>query len=205
VGARWYAAALLTAPLMIATVLLALSFASPVFLPGILTADGKASLLLFGMVVGVGAGLFEELGWTGFAVPTLLPRHGLLVTGLITGSSWGAWHFLVNLWASGGSSGALSLSVFLPVISLNLLIGALPAYRVLMVRVYERSGSLLVAILMHASLTASVLILGPGGISGAPLLTYDLSLAMVLWALVAVLALANRRRPSRPPVPEQGV
>ena len=32
----------------------------------------------------------------------------------------------------------------------------LPAYRVLMVWVYDRTGSLLVAILMHASLTATI-------------------------------------------------
>ncbi len=173
VGARWYAVALLTAPLLVTATLFALSLASPVFLPGILTTSDKASLLLFGIAVGLGAGFFEELGWTGFAVPGLRRRYGVFTTGLIVGVLWGAWHFLVTLWGSGSSSGALSLALFL-LVALLLLPAA---YRVLMVWVYDRTESLLVAMLMHASLTASVLILGPLAISGVPLLTYDLVLA----------------------------
>ena len=56
-----------------------------------------------GTAVGLAAGIFEELGWTGFAVPTLLgrPRYGVLGTGLIVGVLWGAWHLPINFWASG--------------------------------------------------------------------------------------------------------
>jgi uncharacterized protein len=49
VGARWYAVALLTAPLLITAVLLALTLISPEFLPGILTTSDKAALLLMGI------------------------------------------------------------------------------------------------------------------------------------------------------------
>ena len=49
VGARWYAVALLTAPLLLTAVLLALSLISPEFLPRILTTSDKASLLLLGI------------------------------------------------------------------------------------------------------------------------------------------------------------
>ena len=42
----------------------------------------------------------------------------------------------------------------------------LPAYRVLMVWVYDRTGSVLVAMLMHVSLTASTLILQPLDVAG---------------------------------------
>ena len=48
VGARWYAVALLTAPLLMVTTLLALSPISPAFLPGILSSDHKASLVMVG-------------------------------------------------------------------------------------------------------------------------------------------------------------
>src|SRR5918994_703282 len=77
VGARWYAVAILTAPLLVTATLLALSLTAPEFLPGIFTSDEKVRLLLFGIGWGlVGGGLLEELGWTGFAVPTLLrQRH----------------------------------------------------------------------------------------------------------------------------------
>jgi hypothetical protein len=54
VGARWYAVALLTAPLLVmAAVLLALSLGSPEFLPGIFTSDEKVTLLLMGIVGGL--------------------------------------------------------------------------------------------------------------------------------------------------------
>ena len=62
VGARWYAVALLTAPVLATATLLALLQGSPVFLPGILASDDKASVLLVGIVVGLVVGIFEEIG-----------------------------------------------------------------------------------------------------------------------------------------------
>jgi uncharacterized protein len=191
VGARWYAGALLTAPLLESATLFALLPTSPVFLPGIFASDDKASLLLSGIAAGLVAGIFEELGWTGFATPTLRARYGVLATGLVVGLLWGAWHFLVAFWASGTPSGAFSLLLFLP--QFLFYVGVLPAYRVLMVWVHDRTdGSLLVAMLMHASLTGSVLfVFMPLAISGVTLLSWYLVLAAALWILVAAVALAN--------------
>jgi membrane protease YdiL (CAAX protease family) len=192
VGARWYALALLTAPLSMAAVLLALSPRSPEYLPGIFTSDDKATLLLMGIVGGLAAGIFEELGWTGFVIPRLRLRHSVLATGLFVGVLWGVWHILVNVLAGNTMSGALPLAIYLPAILFVLLVGWLPAYRVLIVWVYERTnGSLLVAMLMHASLTASTLIVAPLAISGVALLTYQLVWSAALWVVVAVVALAN--------------
>jgi membrane protease YdiL (CAAX protease family) len=81
-------------------ILFALSLTSPVFLPGVLTTSDKAPLLLLGIVSSLIEGLFEELGWTGFAVPELRWHHGVFATGLIVGVLWGAWHFLVILWSA---------------------------------------------------------------------------------------------------------
>ena len=78
--------------LVMTATLLALSLTSPAFLPGIVTSDDKASLLLVSLAVGLSAGVFEELGWTGFAIPTLRRRYGILATGLIVGVWWSAWH-----------------------------------------------------------------------------------------------------------------
>jgi hypothetical protein len=66
------------------------------------------------------------------------------------------WHFLVQGWDSGTSSGGLSPALFLPLYFFSS-VGGLTAYRVLMVWVYDRTESLLVAMLMHASLIASTL------------------------------------------------
>jgi len=212
VGVRWYAIALLTAPLLTATVLLSLSLLSRDFVPGVLTATGEfgkssvpspvtMSTLLFGLIVGLGAGIFEELGWTGFAIPRLRQRHGVLAAGLSLGMIWGAWHILVNLWASGTPAREISAVFMLPVLLSTVGLGMLPAYRVLMVWVYERTGSLLVGMLMHVSLTASLIILRPAA-TGTRLVIYELAWAGTLWAVMAAVAATARRRP---PYPEQQV
>ena len=195
VGARWYAVALLTAPLLMTASLLALLPTFGLLLPGIVTTNDKASLLLVGMAAGLGAGIFEELGWTGFAIPKLRLRYGVLTTGLIVGVLWGAWHFLVNVWSSGDSSGALSLALFLP--SFLFSVGVLPAYRVLMVWVYDRTGSLLVAMLMHLSLATGNIIFVPLAISGVPFVTWVFILTAALWVVVAAVAVANGGQLSR--------
>ena len=192
VGARWYAVAVLFAPLLVTTVLLALSLLSPEFLPGIITTDDKLTLLLFGVAWGlVGGGFLEELGWTGFAVPRLRLRYNILTTALIVGLMWGAWHYLIAFWTSGSFSGGHSLTIYVAGF-LAFYEGALPAYRVLMVWVYDRTESLLVAMLMHASLSASTLILQPLA-TGVPYLTWNLVLAAALWVVVLAVTTAQGR------------
>ena len=200
--ARWYAAALLMAPLLAMMILLALSLASPAFLPDIVTADDKLALLSMGIAIGlIGGGLMEEPGWTGFAVPRLRRRYSVLTTGLIVGFVWGVWHFLPTYWGSGDSSGKLSLALLLP--PCFFYAGVLPAYRILMVWVYDRTESLLLVILMHASLTASTLFVLAPSVEGASLFLYYLVLAAVLWAIVAVIAVANKEQFSRQSVQRQ--
>lgn len=202
VGARWYAVALLTAPLLFTAVLLALSLTSPDFLPRILATSDKVSLLLMGVAVGLGAGIFEELGWTGFAIPRLRLRHGVLGTGLVVGVLWGAWHFFMNFWASGVTSGELSLAVFVPTWLFGVLVGQLTAFRVLMVWVYDRTGgSLLLAMLMHVSLAAGTIILMPP-VPGAASVILSFVPAAAMWVVVGAIAVADgwnltRRPPLR--------
>jgi len=205
VSARWYAVALLTAPLLIAPTLLALSLISPEYLPDIVTTGDKAGLLLMGIAVGlVEGGFLEELGWTGFATPELRRRYAVLTTGLIVGFLHAVWHFLPSFWGSGDSSGALSLLLLLP--PCLFYVGVLPAYRVLMVWVHDRTaGSLPVVMLMHASLTASTLFILAPAARGIPLIVYYVVLTAVMWAVVAAVALAGRGQLSRRPLPEPAV
>lgn len=196
VKVRWYAIALLLAPLMWVGVALALSLTSPAFLPGILTTNDKAPLLLMGLGYGlIGGGFLEELGWTGFAIPKLRQGYSIFGTGMIVGILWGAYHFSVIFWAM-GSAGALELGLILPF----QLFAWLPAFRVLMVWVYEHTQSLLVAMLMHASLTAGMLILQPLGMSGMTLLAWLLAWAAAWWMVVAVVALISHRQFLQPPL-----
>lgn len=198
VAAGWYAVALLAAPLVMLAVPFALSLASPVFVPTLFTTSDKASILLFGIVWGLIVGFCEELGWTGFANPRLRLRFGVLSTGLIMGVLWGAFHLPTNaVWGGAHVSGGLPLALFLTVYSLSFLVGQLPAYRVLMVWVYDRSESLLVAVLMHASLTACSLILG-SSVTGGAFLTSLFVVAAAQWLVTAAVIVATRGKRSQP-------
>jgi membrane protease YdiL (CAAX protease family) len=124
-----------------------------------------------GVVGAIVGGVFEELGWTGFATPTLLRRirYGGLGTGLIVGVLWGVAHLPLYYWGSGDLSGELSLALLLPA----QILGWFLPYRVLMVWAYQRTESLLVAMLMHVSLTASQVIFA-SLTAAVPLFTYVL-------------------------------
>ena len=107
------------------------------------------------LLAGITAGLttvLEEVGWTGFAVPRLRRRHGVVATGLIVGVLWGTWHLLIAFWASRGLAGEAPLAGFIAGFGAFYFV-ALPAYRVLMVWVYDHTASLLLAMLMHAVLS----------------------------------------------------
>lgn len=202
VSLRWYAVALLTAPLLFWMVHTTLSLASPVFLSALVTTTDKVPFLLANLAAALVVGFCEELGWTGFAIPRLRLRHGVLATGLLAGVLWAAWHApIIRGWPSVALADGLPAPLFAAVSSALVLVGQLPAYRVLMVWVYDHTGSLLVAMLMHASLTACTFILGPAVIGGTALLVYDVILGAAWWAIVAVVAVANRWHFSRPGKP----
>jgi uncharacterized protein len=189
---RWYAVALLTAPLYVLVVGLVLAPFSPAYLPGIFTTDDLASYLVRGMMVALTAGIVEELGWTGFATPMLRRRHGSFATGLIVGVSWGLWHVLPKIWGSDANG----LVPYMPVDLLCALVG-LSGYRVLMVWVHDRTESLLIGILMHTGLTAATLILQTH-VPGEVLIRLSVVLAAVPWLIVAAVAAGSATRARRP-------
>jgi membrane protease YdiL (CAAX protease family) len=195
VDVRWYALALVAAPLAVAATLLVLSLYSPIYRPGILTTSTPWLHLVLGIATGLAAGFFEELGWTGFATPQLRRRYSVFLTGIIIGLAWGLWHLLAVWWGSSATSGGLSMALYLPVMLFSFLL----PYRVLMTWVYERTGNLLIGMLMHAALIASVRMFDPLAISGVPILIYNLALGAVLWGAAAPLILsgsASERRPT---------
>lgn len=189
VGLRWYALALLVAPVTIGGSLLGMSLVSDEFLPRIVTSPDRVSLLLMGLGVGVAVGICEELGWTGFAIPRMRLRWGVLGTGVLLGIVWSGWHLLQGYYSSGVTSGEVSVAVWAPLQLLACLVGQLVAYRVLMVWVYEHTGgSLLLAILMHASLACFTLVLFPP-LSVVSNIVGGFVAAAAMWAVVAIVAL----------------
>ena len=189
---RWFAIAVFTGPILVLAVLFGLSLFNQEFLPGIITVKDKIGAVIFGVGWGlIGGGLFEETGWTGFAVPHLRKRYSILSTGLIVGILWGIWHFMIAFWASNYLTGADSWTMFVAgFIAFYLL--ALPAYRVLLVLVHDRTGSLPVIMLMHAFLSASTLIFQPSS-SGKIAFIWNLVLGIILWIIILAIVIANRR------------
>jgi membrane protease YdiL (CAAX protease family) len=88
VDLQWYAIALLTTPLLLIAILWPLSgLVDSAFAP-------RFQWPLF--AIGLIAGSFEEIGWTGFATPRLLSRESLPRVGLWLGVVWALWHLLVD-------------------------------------------------------------------------------------------------------------
>ena len=93
------------------------------------------------------AGFLEETGWTGFAFPRMNMKRDVLSNSIILGSIHGIWHIFADYLGNYNSLGSYWLPYF---IGFFLHVVAL---RVLIVWVYENTGSLFLAILMHASST----------------------------------------------------
>jgi uncharacterized protein len=186
VSPRWYAVALLTAPLLTTVTLLALSLISPNFLPAIMGSGDKMRLLVFGIAVALIVPFGEELGWTGFAIPQLMHRYGVVATGLIVGLLWGVWHFPLFV-------GSVPSILYLAV----LLFSWLPPYRVLMVWVYDHTESLLVAMLMHMVIVFGSLVLIPTTTTPSEIAVIDLVFAAGLWLLVAAVVIRGWLRARR--------
>lgn len=200
VGWGWYAFAVLMAPALVLAVLLGLSLFSPVYLPGIITTADKPSVLIMGLISAIFVGICEEVGWTGFVTPRLRLRYSVLTTGLIIGVLHGLWHILpMDIMASGAYAPPLSQGLYITARAVSFLLGPLVAFRILLVWVYDRTGSLPVAIIMHIGLTAANMIFQPETISGAPALINDLVGIMAFWLAVAIVAAAARGQLGRAP------
>lgn len=185
VASNWYALALLTMPLLMLALLVPLSLiADPAFAPGF-----EWQLFAVGLV----AGTFEEIGWTGFVTPRLLARWRPLFAGLMLGLVWTMWHLLVDIRQNHGAMDTAWLLQFAV-----LYLAPLTAYRVLMTFVNAQTKSLPLAMLMHASYTGWLMALFPAT-SLKQGLVWQTALAFALWLAVAVCAGAGLfKRLARP-------
>lgn len=178
VRSRWYAALLIFPVLLLATSLALRSLVSPELSPIFFTP---------GIMMGLLAGLMEEVGWMGFAYPMMRSKWSILRTGIYLGLLHALWHivpdFLGNYHWLGG--------YWLPyIVGFSVFVVAL---RVLIVWVYVNTGSLLLAQLMHASSTGFLVILIPTDITPANWAVFFCVYALVL-SVAAVLVVARYRR-----------
>lgn len=190
VGVRWWALAVLTGPLTVTLAVLVVGGAIGTGLPAIITTQDKLPMILLAVSAGLVVGACEETGWTGFAIPRFRLQLGVFGSGLMLGVLWGLWHMPSQFWASGDASGALRLNFFLG--ETVFAMAVLPAYRLLMVWVYDHAQSLLVALLMHAVLVMSLFALMPAGMSDVGYLTSCIGIALGLWLVVGAVSVATR-------------
>src|ERR1700687_897411 len=84
--AQWYAALLIPPGVMLGVLLCLKTFVSPVFAP---------SSFLIGILFGVPAGFFEEIGWMGYAYPKMRGKQNGLAPAILLGLLWAVWHLPV--------------------------------------------------------------------------------------------------------------
>jgi CAAX protease family protein len=173
VGARWYAM---------------LGLAPGVLVVAIVTAGPGVTRGPLGLaVIGLVAGVFEELGWSGFATPRVLRRFGWFDAGLVLGIPWAIWHALPDYALTHNAYGTLWFPHMLEWLV------ALVGFRVLMTWVYSRTESVGLAMLLHASFTGSQVVLWPQTSPAAELVWYG-TFACMLWVAVAIVIVLVERR-----------
>jgi membrane protease YdiL (CAAX protease family) len=146
VGFRWYLFAFLGIPVICVL--------SVVVIPGVLGSfkglGALAPLSLLGIFVYVlflGGALGEEPGWRGFALPRLQSMHGPLLGTLILGPLWALWH-LPLFFTPWNKLTLFNVVVF---------VLATTCFAIMYTWVFNNTkGSVLMAILVHASFNASV-------------------------------------------------
>lgn len=178
VGVRWYAAVLVIPGLASGAawaVATTLGAETPAFSP-----------LIPALISGLLAGMLEEFGWSGFAFPTLRARYGFLPAGVAMGFVVAVWH-LPFFFTPGTTQSRSSFLLFL--------LTLIPA-RIIFGWIYDRSGgSVLLAVLLHASGNAWSEVLGQGpAVADAA----GLTVTLVFW-VVAVGVLLRNRRPALAP------
>jgi uncharacterized protein len=136
--------------------------------------------LVFGVPAGVLAGFFEEVGWTGFAYPRMRSRFGALRGALLLGLLWGAWHLpVVDALGAASPHGPVWLAFFASFVTMVI------ALRVLIAWVYNSTGSLLMAQLLHASSSGFLVILGAPQVTPGQEAGWYFAYAGVLWLVAA--------------------
>lgn len=146
VGFRWYLFAFVGIPVI--------AVLSVVVIPGVLGSfqglGALAPLSLLGIFVYVlflGGALGEEPGWRGFALPRLQSVHGPLLGSLILGPLWALWH-LPLFFTPWNELTLFNVVVF---------VLATTCLAIMYTWVFNNTkGSVLMAILIHASFNASV-------------------------------------------------
>jgi membrane protease YdiL (CAAX protease family) len=171
-GLPWYLAPLVF-PLLIALAIFALRILA--------SKEFTLTFALLGIPIGLMAGFFEEIGWTGYALPRMLGKRSVLVVAISLGLLQTMWHLAADFLTASGTRGAYWLPHF------AVFIVSMTAMRVFVVWAYVNTKSVLLAQLMHASSTGFLAVLVPLSLSPAQDTLFYAVYSVVLWGAVAVV------------------
>lgn len=176
----WYAAILISPALILSVLFTLRTLISPIFTP---------NLNLLGIVFGLVPGFLEEIGWTGFAFPKMQLQRSPLSTSLLLGLLWGLWHLpVIDFLGAAYPHGAYWLPFALTFIAI------VSAMRVLIVWTYTNTGSILLAQLMHVSLTSFLVMFSPLHLLPVQETLWYAAYAALLWLVVGFVALRYGKR-----------
>lgn len=176
----WYAGLLLPPAVMLCVLLGMTTFVSPVFSPNRFFA---------GIVFGLVAGFFEEIGWTGYVFPKMCRRGNALGASVVLGLLWAVWHLpVVDYLGTATPHGDYWFRYFLTFAA------AMTAVRVLITWMYTNTNSVLVAQLMHASSTGALVILSPPHVTAGQETLWYAVYAIALWITVAIVVMTFGKR-----------
>jgi uncharacterized protein len=180
---RWLFA-LLIPPVLILSVLFSLEkLVSPIFTP---------NLFWMGILFGVPAGFFEEIGWTGFAFPKMVAKNNALASSIQLGLLWCCWHLpVVNFLGTASPHGNYWFAYFLAFTFV------MTAMRVMICWLYANTKSLLIAQLMHMCSTGSLVIFSAPRASAAQEAMWYSFYGALLWVGVALIARVSGKRLTR--------
>src|ERR1017187_5132503 len=144
-----------------------------------------------GVLFGIPAGIFEEIGWTGYAFPKMRSAANGLVPAILLGLLWSLWHLpVVNFLGAAVPHGAYWFAFFMAFAI------AMTAMRVLIAWIYTNTKSVFLAQLMHISSTGSLVVFSPPVSAGQEARWYALYGA-ALWVGVLIVGVTAGERFTR--------
>ena len=136
--------------------------------------DERVLLMAGAIAVSTWVQAGEEVGWRGYALPHLAKRWGLGPASVLLGIVWALWH-LPLFYIPGGGSEGLSFPIYV-LYATSLSVSMAWLY-------WKTGGSLLLTMLMHASVNNTAFI----PLTGAePVNPMSLEGSLTLWATVGV-------------------
>ncbi|MFP5230289.1 MAG: type II CAAX prenyl endopeptidase Rce1 family protein [Acidobacteriota bacterium] len=173
VPAPWFLVLSIPPVLMLAVLVLLATFVSPVYAP---------NRFLIGIAFGLVAGFIEEIGWTGFALPAMMRTRTPFAGALLLGLLWSLWHApVIDDLGTATPHGSYWLAYFLAFAA------AMTAMRILIAFLFANTDSVLLAQLLHAASTGSLVVFSPARVSAAQEAFWYAAYAAALWIVVLLL------------------